>query len=39
MQVLRLSILTVVLGLVVCGCKKEKVGTETTKTTDKGETR
>ncbi|MHC4750508.1 MAG: MBL fold metallo-hydrolase [Planctomycetota bacterium] len=39
MQVLRLSILTVALGLIVCGCKKEKVGTETTKTKEKEETR
>jgi L-ascorbate metabolism protein UlaG (beta-lactamase superfamily) len=39
MQGLRLFILSVALGLVVCGCRKEKMGTETAETTQKEETR
>jgi len=38
MRVIKLIILAVVFGIVVCGCKKEKSGAETTQTIEKEET-
>ena len=38
MRVLKLLILAVMFGVIVCGCKKEEGGEETTQTIEKEET-